>query len=154
MFLSRDAKLDGSKAVRGGIPLVFPQFGRPDENMPQHGFLRTNFWKADDSTVHDDDECAGITYRLELRDVKTSRGGTWGEDTKYDCRFQYKVEITSKTITTTLVIENTGEEEFPFETLLHTYYLVDGKAALDGSECYVKGLEGVSCRVVSCRVVS
>mmetsp|Transcript_24855 Transcript_24855/g.55527 ORF Transcript_24855/g.55527 Transcript_24855/m.55527 type:complete len:262 (-) Transcript_24855:1191-1976(-) len=144
MFLSRDAKLDGSKAVRGGIPLVFPQFGRPDENMPQHGFLRTNFWKADDSTVHDDDECAGITYRLELRDVKTSRGGTWGEDTKYDCRFQYKVEITSKTITTTLVIENTGEEEFPFETLLHTYYLVDGKAALDGSECYVKGLEGYS----------
>jgi len=142
IFLSRDAKLDGSKAIRGGTPLVFPQFGQPDKSMPQHGFLRTNFWKADDSSAYDNSEGAGITYTLELKDVKNSRGGAWGEDTQYDCCFSYNVNIDAKTITATLEIKNTGGETFPFETLLHTYYLVSGNAALDGSKCYVKGLEG------------
>ena len=142
IFLSRDAKLDGSKAVRGGIPLVFPQFGQPDKSMPQHGFLRTNFWKADDASVYDDSEGAGITYKLDLKDVKNSRGGAWGDDTEYDCSFSYDVKIDEKTITTTLKIKNTGTKAFPFQTLLHTYYFVDGNAALDGTKCNVKGLEG------------
>ena len=47
--MSSLAKLDGSKAVRGGIPIVFPQFGRPDERMAQHGFARNNLWKLADS---------------------------------------------------------------------------------------------------------
>jgi len=140
--VSDDAKLDGSKAVRGGIPLVFPQFGHPDKSMPQHGFLRTNFWKADDSSAYDNADGAGITYKLELKDVKNSRGGVWGEDTVYDCCFSYSVRIGAKTITTTLEITNTGTQKFDFQTLLHTYYLVGGKNALNGSECYVKGLEG------------
>jgi len=142
IFLSRDAKLDGSKAVRGGIPLVFPQFGQPDKSMPQHGFLRTNFWKADDTSAYDNSEGAGITYKLDLKDVKSSRGGVWGEDTEYDCCFAYIVKIDAKKITTTLEIKNTGSKSFPFQTLLHSYYFVDGNAALDGSKCYVKGLEG------------
>eukprot|EP01052_Picozoa_sp_SAG31_P004390 SAG31_NODE_181_length_21114_cov_99.705211_16_plen_95_part_00 len=48
LFLSSLARLDGSKAVRGGIPVVFPQFGRPDEKMAQHGFARNTLWKLED----------------------------------------------------------------------------------------------------------
>ena len=144
IFLSRDAKLDGSKAVRGGIPLVFPQFGQQDKSMPQHGFLRTNFWKADESSAYDNEESAGITFTLDLKDVKDSRGGQWCENTEYDCSCSYHVKITGKTISSRIEIKNTGDKKFPFQTLLHTYYLVDGKAALDGSNCYVKGLEGMS----------
>jgi len=115
--------------------------------MPQHGFLRTNFWKADESSAYDNSEGAGITYRMELKDVKSSRGGAWGEDTEYDCSFSYTVKIGATTVTTTLEIVNTGDKSFPFQTLLHTYYLVDGNSALDGSKCYVKGLEGTTrCR--------
>ena len=39
LYMSSIAKFDGSKAIRGGIPVVFPQFGRPDESMVQHGSL-------------------------------------------------------------------------------------------------------------------
>ena len=144
IFLSRDAKLDGSKAVRGGIPLVFPQFGHPDKSMPQHGFLRTNFWKADESSAYDNEDGAGISYKLQLKDVKNSRGGVWGDDTEYDCSFSYNIKIGAKTITTCLEITNTGNKSFQFQTLLHTYYHVGGNDALDGSKCYVKGLEGTS----------
>lgn len=147
IFVSRDAKLDGSKAIRGGCPLVFPQFGQSGkyESMPQHGFLRVNFWKADESTMYDNELGAGITYTLDLKDVKQARGGKWDDNTTYDCSCFLHVKINSQSFSTILEIKNTGKNEFEFQTLLHTYYLVDGKAALDGSSCYVKGLEGYSC---------
>ena len=40
LFLSQKAVLDGTKAIRGGIPLVFPQFG--PGKLPQHGFARVS----------------------------------------------------------------------------------------------------------------
>lgn len=53
LFLSSKAALDGSSAVRGGIPLVFPVFGEPSdhedngglEKVPRHGVARTSVWK-------------------------------------------------------------------------------------------------------------
>ena len=51
------APFDGSKAIRGGIPIVFPAFGQPatiptdisssefiPNPMSQHGFARTAVW--------------------------------------------------------------------------------------------------------------
>jgi glucose-6-phosphate 1-epimerase len=135
--------LDGSKAIRGGIPLVFPQFGQPDKAMPQHGFLRVNYWTVDESSAYDGTDSAGITYNLTLQDVKAARGGLWDKDsTEYDCSCSYHVKIDGNKLTTTLEVHNIGNTDFPFQNLLHTYYLVDGKSALDGDQCYVKGLEG------------
>lgn len=144
LFVSRDAKMDGSKAIRGGIPLVFPQFGQPDKSMPQHGFLRNNIWKADESSAYDRSDSAGIHYVLELKDVKESRGGKWDENTEFDCICVYSIKIEANKMITTLGIKNTSSKPFDFQMLLHTYYLVDGRASLDGSQCYVKGLQGYS----------
>jgi glucose-6-phosphate 1-epimerase len=51
LFVSSEAKLDGSKPVRGGIPLVFPCFGAPTHpdhlNLPSHGFARNQIWTLD-----------------------------------------------------------------------------------------------------------
>ncbi|KAG7353989.1 aldose 1-epimerase [Nitzschia inconspicua] len=144
LFVSRDAKMDGSKAIRGGVPLVFPQFGQPDKSMPQHGFLRTNYWTVDESSAFDTKESAGITYTLQLKDAKAARGGIWDEQTMFDCTCLYHVMIDGTKLTTTLEIQNTSTKRFFFQALLHTYYFVDGKQAMDGSKCYVKGLEGYS----------
>jgi glucose-6-phosphate 1-epimerase len=144
LFVSRDAKLDGSKAVRGGIPLVFPQFGQPDKSMPQHGFLRNNYWKVDESSAYDTADAAGISYTFELKDAKNSRGGKWDEKTDLDCSCVFAIKIGADKMETSLEIKNTASKPFDFQTLQHTYYLVDGNAALDTSQCYVKGLEGYS----------
>lgn len=40
LFVSQKAVLDGSKPIRGGIPLVFPQFGPGP--LQQHGFARVS----------------------------------------------------------------------------------------------------------------
>ena len=44
LFVSETAVWDGKKAIRGGIPLVFPQFGQPLKTMSQHGFARYFFF--------------------------------------------------------------------------------------------------------------
>ena len=37
--MSKRSVFDGKKAIRGGVPFVFPIFG-PSTVMPQHGFAR------------------------------------------------------------------------------------------------------------------
>ena len=54
LFLSKKTPLDGSAAIRGGIPIVFPVFGSPTdhedhkglEKLPKHGFARTSHWEV------------------------------------------------------------------------------------------------------------
>jgi glucose-6-phosphate 1-epimerase len=145
LFLSREAKLDDTKAIRGGIPLVFPQFGQPDPSMPQHGFLRNNLWMAQPESVYDQENSAGITYSLAFSsDVKEAKGGKWNETTELNCTCEYNIQIEASKMTTTLEIKNTtaSTQAFDFQTLQHTYYMVDEHAAYDTSQCYVKGLEG------------
>ncbi len=65
LFVSSRASIDGSRPVRGGIPVVFPCFGAPTHpehaKLPQHGFARSERWTFD-SIVMDND--AGVSVRL------------------------------------------------------------------------------------------
>ena len=55
LYLSSKSAMDGSKAVRGGIPICFPNFG-PWKLGAQHGFARTsNDWKVQHPPQVDDD---------------------------------------------------------------------------------------------------
>lgn len=154
LFVSRDAKVDGSKAIRGGIPLVFPIFGPPDpasgSTMPQHGFARTNAWTVKPDSLHDSEEHAGVTFTLDLADAASGRGAKnpWcPEQAKVDgtsCRLSYEIKVDATSLTTNLVVENTGTDSFNFQMLSHTYYAVDGHAAHKPDECHVHGLGGYS----------
>jgi glucose-6-phosphate 1-epimerase len=65
LFVSSKAAVDGSKPVRGGIPVIFPCFGPPSHpehmKLAQHGFARNEVWEFD-SIVTDNDE--GVSVRL------------------------------------------------------------------------------------------
>lgn len=142
IFVSKLAKLDGSKPVRGGVPLVFPIFGPPKSGtMPQHGFARRNRWTFLDS--YDTKESAGARYELKFCDVKDGLGDSndWANE-KYDCTLVCTLDCNASQVTTSLEIQNTGSAAFPFQALLHTYYSVAGKAALQPGKCFVSGLAG------------
>ncbi|KAK1747626.1 glucose-6-phosphate 1-epimerase [Skeletonema marinoi] len=143
IMISKDAIMDGSAAIRGGIPLCFPQFGQPDKSYLQHGFLRRNKWTVVEGSEFDTDDAAGIKLELELKDVTVARGdGTWGNDTKLNCKCILTVSIDDKSMTNTLEMQNLGTDAFDFQVLLHTYYLVAMGKALDHELCNVKGFEG------------
>lgn len=106
LLLSNTAILDGSKAIRGGIPLVFPQFSQPLASMPQHGFARTSYWKRVDSEsqIRTSDK-AVLTLGL---DVNESTRAVW----PHEFSALYKVELTATSLKCTLEINNIDAAEF------------------------------------------
>ncbi|EJK61636.1 hypothetical protein THAOC_17837, partial [Thalassiosira oceanica] len=134
IFLSRDAILDGKNA----------EFGQPDKSYPQHGFLRNNYWKVvPSSRRYDDRGGATIAFELDLNDVINARGdGKWGPETRLNARCTLSLAFDRDSLTTTITMTNTGDSDWDFQVLLHNYFMVRGHAALDGEQCYVRGLEG------------
>ena len=47
LFRSKLAKLDGTKAIRGGVPVCFPQFSDMGPCAQSHGFARTSVWAVE-----------------------------------------------------------------------------------------------------------
>ena len=56
LFMSSASALDGSKAIRGGVPVIFPQFAERGAGL-RHGFARTSTWRHIGDGVS-----AGATY--------------------------------------------------------------------------------------------
>lgn len=111
------------KGIRGGIPVVFPNFG-PWECGPQHGFARYKEWKVESST----DRSAKFVL---LSDDETE--AMW----QHKFELIYKVKVTDNKLLTTLSVKNLNESQpFDFTTLLHTYLRVP-----DVKKCEIAGLE-------------
>jgi glucose-6-phosphate 1-epimerase len=50
LYLSPQSTMDGQAAMRGGVPVCFPQFnqrGPMADRLPKHGFARNVAWQAD-----------------------------------------------------------------------------------------------------------
>lgn len=129
IFVSTLAVYDGVKAVRGGIPVVFPQFGQPSKAMAQHGFARnSNDWFISDqiSTF----EGFEVILTLNSNDYTLS---LW----PYPFQLQYHIQITLNGLMCQLYINNTGHEAFDCHALFHTYFRVP-----DIDDISVSGFQG------------
>ncbi len=124
LYLSEAAVFDGSVAIRGGIPVCFPQFSDLG-NLPKHGLLRTREWTLGDQRCGDD-------YALVALEISDD------EETRDIWPFPFRAEITLMLevdrIDVEFCVENTGGEPFEFTGALHSYLrLVQVEdAALEG----------------------
>lgn len=114
LYLSPAAVLDGSCAVRGGIPVCFPQFAAQGP-LPKHGLLRTREWEVSASRCGDD--FALVT--LETADGEATRA-VW----PHAFRVELTVMIEAGRLDLELCVANPGEGEFSFTGALHTYLRV------------------------------
>ncbi|RXW22946.1 hypothetical protein EST38_g2913 [Candolleomyces aberdarensis] len=139
LFVSSKAFLDGSKPVRGGIPVVFPCFGAPErpehKKLAQHGFARNETWKFD-SVVMDNE--AGVSVRLVLE--PTAKISAVYEQ---PFKLAYVVTLASHQLSTDLHVHNTSSDKvLDFQALLHTYLAVPADrvsiSSLDGLAYYDK----------------
>lgn len=112
IWLSSTAKLDGSKAIRGGIPLVFPQFGQPIKEMAQHGFARNNLWEF--KSEKSSDTCVSVCLSL---DNTVATHEAWA----FPYKLEFDIVLEDFKLTTTYRVINTGPEPFKFQSLQHTY---------------------------------
>ncbi|KAF8560363.1 galactose mutarotase-like protein [Imleria badia] len=126
LFVSSKAALDGSKPVRGGIPIVFPCFGAPSHaehaRLGQHGFARNTTWTFD-SVVKD--EASGVSVRLTLDPTASIKA-------KYDRSFHlgYVVTLGEHALRTELHVTNTSLDNLEFQALFHNYILAPASEVL------------------------
>jgi glucose-6-phosphate 1-epimerase len=136
LLLSELAIFDGKKAIRGGIPLVFPQFGQPNPSMPQHGLARTMQWKF---IFSQRDESSITAFLLLQGDAEMLK--LW----PHSFILVYEIVLAPNSLTTRLHIINPSGDAFPCQCLLHTYLKVKDirNLIIRGFQntCYIDKLE-------------
>jgi len=127
LFVSKKAVLDGSKAVRGGIPVVFPCFGPPvhpqHSKLSQHGFARTEVWKWDKILADTEDE---VSVQLTLEPTAHITA-------KYDRPFYltFIVKLAEYQLCTELHVKNMStSNDLEFQALFHNYIRVPASEVL------------------------
>ncbi len=130
LFLSQKSAFRAGAPIRGGIPVVFPQFG--PGALPLHGLVRTMPWEFARAGVVGQ----GATATLCARDTEDTRR-QW----PHAFRAELTVAIVGKQFAATLAVTNCGAEPFTFTTSFHTYL-----AVTDLSATRVEGLEGLRYR--------
>ena len=120
LYVSPRSPFRPGAAIRGGVPLVFPQFATYG-TLPQHGFARTQAWRVAAESP------GGVSLHLDAT-PETRR--LW----PYEFAADLAVEIGGQRLDVALRVRNTDAREFTFTAALHTYLAVSDIAAirLDG----------------------
>jgi glucose-6-phosphate 1-epimerase len=128
LYLSPRSEYAPGKAIRGGVPVCFPQFADRGP-LPKHGFARTRAWELVSQETGKDDALAV----LRLRDDDATRA-IW----PHAFELELSVRVGGRTLDIELACENTGDAALQFTAALHTYLRV---ADLDAAS--VEGLSGL-----------
>lgn len=127
LFLSRASRFEPGTAIRGGVPVIFPQFADTGP-LPKHGFARTETWERV--------EGSDSRLVLRLRDSEKTRA-IW----PHAFLAELSVELEEGRIAIHLAVTNTDDAPFSFTGALHTYLRV-----ADVHRASVEGLRAVTYR--------
>jgi len=123
LFVSAKSAFEADKPIRGGVPVIFPWFGK--STLGQHGFVRTMPWTVKEFHCDPAGE-SEITLTI-TSDALTL--AIWPHP--FDLAFRIKA---SASLTMELTVHNAGREPFTFEEALHTYLAVSDvrQISIDG----------------------
>ena len=111
LYLSSLARYGEGASVRGGMPVIFPQFALRGK-LPRHGLLRTRAWHLVESLARA--KHAQAVLRFESDD-ETRR--LWPRDFEAELT----VSLGGAQVDIELEVRNSGSEPFEFTAALHTY---------------------------------
>ena len=132
LFVSARSRFAPDAAIRGGVPLCFPQFAAQG-TLPMHGFARTASWDL----VHARRDATGAAVAvLRLTDSAATRA-LW----PHAFVAELSVTVAGATLEIDLSVQNTGAAALAFTGALHTYLRV-----ADVRQAAVHGLGGVRYR--------
>ena len=127
LFLSSKAAFAPPAAIRGGVPVCWPQFSDLGPCAAAHGFARNSAFEVAERSAD--------AVTMVLRDSEATRAQG----------FPHPFELTLRTslgegaLRQELRVRNTGAAPLPFTAALHTYLRLEG----DVAEAAVRGLTAV-----------
>ncbi|XP_057473169.1 putative glucose-6-phosphate 1-epimerase [Actinidia eriantha] len=122
LFVSSKAPFKPPKAIRGGIPICFPQFGSHG-HLEQHGFARNRFWSID----HDPPPFLTNNSNKAFVDLILKHSE---EDAKiWPHRYEFRLRVTlgpggDLMLTSRIRNTNTDGKSFTFTFAYHNYFSV------------------------------
>ncbi|KAK7406071.1 hypothetical protein VNO78_07688 [Psophocarpus tetragonolobus] len=132
LFLSSKAIFDPPRAVRGGIPICFPQVGSRGTLEP-HGFARNKIWFVEKDPPPLPGDWTGKAH-IDLV-LKPSED----DMKKWPHSFEFRLRVSlaaDGNLTLTSRIRNVDGKNFSFSIAYHTYFSIS-----DISEVRIEGLE-------------
>jgi glucose-6-phosphate 1-epimerase len=127
LYLSTRSVMRPGSAIRGGVPIIFPQFSTLG-TLPRHGFARTRAWEIVSASEHS--AVLRLTDDVETRAI-------WPH--AFDAT--YEVLLADDELQLSLTVANTDPEPSAFSAALHTYVRV-----ADVADVVIDGLRGVRFR--------
>lgn len=111
---------------------TFQIFGKPDPNIPeisqlvQHGFARSSRWEylgkssSESSKLPNNAGDSSVKLDFGLEDGMIT-------DLKWKCKFSliFSVTLSTEDLETSIVVRNTGTENYSFKFLFHSYLKVN-----------------------------
>ncbi|MBL8448056.1 MAG: D-hexose-6-phosphate mutarotase [Zoogloeaceae bacterium] len=113
LYLSDRARLDGQQAIRGGIPICFPQFAERGP-LAKHGYARLVEWTLADQQAGRD--FAQVTLTRDWR-----AESPWTAP----CQTEITVSLADDRLDVELEVANQGDAPLTLTLALHTYLQVD-----------------------------
>lgn len=120
LWLSRDTGCGPGTAIRGGVPVVWPQFAERGDG-PRHGIARDRPWTVLTEGVPEDGRARA---RLELRSDASTRVLL-----PHPFTLTLDVEASGLQLRLTLSARNDGVDPFDVTAALHTYLAVSSTAS-------------------------
>ncbi|XP_062028120.1 putative glucose-6-phosphate 1-epimerase [Rosa rugosa] len=132
LFISSKAVFKPPKAVRGGIPICFPQFG--NGSLEQNGFARNRIWAIDNEPPPlNPNDSNGKAYIDLLLKPSEDDLKIW----PHSFEFRLRVSLAAEGHLTLISrIRNINCKPFSFSIAYHTYFSIS-----DISEVRIEGLE-------------
>ncbi|MES2533270.1 MAG: D-hexose-6-phosphate mutarotase [Pseudomonadota bacterium] len=128
LYLSPDAVFDGRTAIRGGVPVCWPQFNQRGP-LAKHGFARNLPWQVQ---RFDPDVPADLVF--SLRDDAATRA-LWPHAFEATLR----ASVAADGLRIALTVRNTDTMPWSFTAALHSYLWVD-----DIAHVQLDGLQGAA----------
>ncbi|XP_015934142.1 putative glucose-6-phosphate 1-epimerase isoform X1 [Arachis duranensis] len=134
LFLSSKATFKPPKAIRGGIPICFPQFSCHG-NLDRHGFARNRFWAIDDHPPPFPTNTSNKAFVDLILKPSEEEMKIWPHS------FEFRLRVAlgpggDLMLTSRIRNTNTDGKPFSFTFAYHTYFSVS-----DICEVRVEGLE-------------
>ena len=117
LYLSPTSACDGHTAIRGGVPVCFPQFNQRG-NLPKHGFVRNMPWHVCEVNLKATEPTS--VHAFELTSNVATRS-IW----PVNFRAVLTVDLQVQQLKISLRVENLGEQALTFTGALHTYLAVN-----------------------------
>ena len=128
LYVSPTSEYGEGQAVRGGVPVIFPQFSSRG-TLPRHGLLRTRGWQLADTTSHG--QHAQAVLRFVADDATRA---LW----PHEFEAEITVSVVGRQLDVEFAVTNTGDTPFDFTVALHTYLRTN-----DVLKAQLEGLQGI-----------